>query len=259
MLTVQNLGAGYEAGPVIHEISLDVQAGEIVTLIGANGAGKSTLAKCLSGVLPATAGSVKFDGRTISQSSPSQRVQLGLVHVPEGRQIFAGLTVEQNLQLGSYALPRLNPQQLAARLEAVYGRFSVLRPRAGEVAGNLSGGQQQMLAIGRALMAEPKILILDEPSLGLSPLLVSEIFELIASLRTQGLGILLSEQNARMSLAISDRGYVIENGRIVMTGLASDLAKSEEIATRYLGLGSQDQRVAADATVERKLVAALRM
>jgi len=258
MLSVQNLSAGYEAGPVIHGVNIDVRAGEIVTLIGANGAGKSTLAKCLSGVLPVTSGTIHFGDRVISHSSPAERVQLGLVHVPEGRQVFAGLTVEQNLELGAYALPRLDARQFKDRLEAIYVRFPILRTKAGQVAGNLSGGQQQMLAIGRALMSEPKVLILDEPSLGLSPLLVNEIFALIASLRSHGLAILLSEQNARMSLAIADRGYVIENGHIALTGKAETLAKSDDIATRYLGLGSVGERVKADATVERKLVAALR-
>lgn len=258
MLTVQKVSAGYESGPVIHDVDLDVQPGEIVTLIGANGAGKSTLAKCLSGVLPATSGSIRFTDRVVSRLSAPHRVRLGLVHVPEGRQIFAGLTVEQNLELGAYALPRLSAKQLGERRDAVYARFPALRPRAGEVAGNLSGGQQQMLAIGRALMAEPKILILDEPSLGLSPLLVKEIFELIANLRTHGLAILLSEQNARMSLAIADRGYVIENGRIALAGSAAALAASDDIATRYLGLGTQGERLQADATFERKLIAALR-
>jgi branched-chain amino acid transport system ATP-binding protein len=258
MLTIQKLSAGYEAGPVIHDVDLEVRAGEIVALIGANGAGKSTLAKCLSGVLPAVSGGIRFADHTITKFSAAQRVQLGLVHVPEGRQIFAGLTIEQNLNLGGYALHGLTAERLAERREAVYTRFPILRPRAAQVAGNLSGGQQQMLAIGRGLMAEPKILILDEPSLGLSPLLVSEIFALIASLRGHGLAILLSEQNARMSLGIADRGYVIENGRIALTGAATTLAKSEDIATRYLGLGTQGERVKADATFERKLIAALR-
>jgi len=232
MLMVEKLNAGYESGPVIHDVSLEVRAGEIVALIGANGAGKSTLAKALSGILPALAGGIRFQDQSIAGLPAPRRVQLGLVHVPEGRQIFAGLTVAQNLELGAYGLRRQSAAAAATRTEAVYARFPVLRPRAGDVAGNLSGGQQQMLAIGRALMSDPKVLILDEPSLGLSPILVKQIFELIASLRNQGIAILLSEQNARMSLAIADRGYVLENGRIMLSGAAAALAKSDDIATR---------------------------
>src|SRR4051812_19426533 len=180
MLRVEKLSAGYEAGPAIHDVALDVRAGEIVALIGANGAGKSTLAKTLSGILPALNGDVHFAGERITTWPTARRVQQGLIHVPEGRQIFAGLSVEQNLELGAYAIQGLSAETFSQRRDAVYARFPALRSRAGEVAGNLSGGQQQMLAIGRALMAGPKLLILDEPSLGLSPLLVKEIFALIA-------------------------------------------------------------------------------
>jgi branched-chain amino acid transport system ATP-binding protein len=258
MLVVEDVSAGYESGAVIHSVSLDVRAGEIVALIGANGAGKSTLAKAISGTLPLMAGRLHFQNKSIAGLSSARRVKLGLVHVPEGRQIFAGLTVEQNLELGAYSL-RLTGEAFRERLEAVYRRFPALRPRARDVAGNLSGGQQQMLAIGRALMADPRLLILDEPSLGLSPALVKEIFALIADLRAQGLAILLSEQNARMSLAVADRGYVMENGRVTVSASAGELAASDDIASRYLGLGPSAGEMRADAEFERRFVAAMRV
>ena len=200
MLQVRGVSAGYGGRAVIHGIDLEVNAGEIVALVGANGAGKSTLAKALSGVLPVLAGTIRFEGRMIAGASPADRVRQGLVHLPEGRQVFAGLTVAENLELGGYVRrPGAAARGSVFSPDAIYDRFPVLRERAGSAAGNLSGGQQQMLAIGRALMARPRLLILDEPSLGLSPVLVQEIFRLIASLRKQGLAILLSEQNARMS------------------------------------------------------------
>ena len=234
MLDVSGLCAGYDGRAVIHDISLTVGPGEIVALLGANGAGKSTIARTLSGLLPALSGSVRFLGRSIERAAPANRVAAGLVHVPEGRQVFTGLTVAENLDLGAY----LGGADQAFRLDAVLRRFPVLRQRLASVAGNLSGGQQQMLAIGRGLMSSPKLLILDEPSLGLAPALVAEVFALVADLRTQGLSILLSEQNARMSLAIADRAYVLENGRITLSGAASELASSGDVAARYLGLGT---------------------
>jgi branched-chain amino acid transport system ATP-binding protein len=230
MLAVENLSAGYDGQPVIHGVSLAIRPGEIVALIGANGAGKSTVARALSGLLPALGGAVRFQGAGITRWSPARRVRAGLVHVPEGRQVFAGLTVAQNLELGAYGAGD-------ASTAAVVKRFPVLRERLHSVAGNLSGGQQQMLAIARGLMAGPRLLVLDEPSLGLSPTLVAEVFGLIAALRDQGIAILLSEQNARASLAIADRGYVIENGRVALSGAASELLASGEVAARYLGLG----------------------
>jgi branched-chain amino acid transport system ATP-binding protein len=259
MLELRNLSAGYGGRPVIHGIDLDVKAGEIVALVGANGAGKSTLAKALSGLLPCLGGTIRFQGRPITALSPADRVREGLIHVPEGRQIFVGLTVEQNLELGAYLRRADAPRnEIEQGLTAVYARFPVLRDRATSIAGNLSGGQQQMLAIARGLMARPRLLILDEPSLGLSPSLVKEVFQLIAGLREQGLAVLLAEQNARMSLAIADRGYVIENGRVALSGNAVDLMASEDIAARYLGIGAVGHAGRFDAAIHDRLVAAIR-
>jgi branched-chain amino acid transport system ATP-binding protein len=253
MLEISDLSAGYDGRPVIHAINLRVAPGEIVALVGANGAGKSTLARTLSGLLPTLGGAVRFQGRDITKLATAGRVRMGLIHVPEGRQIFAGLTVAQNLDLGAY-LQRAGD---TSSLQAAYQRFPVLQERAGSLAGNLSGGQQQMLAIGRAMMGRPQLLILDEPSLGLSPSLVTEIFRLITALRSQGLAILLSEQNARMSLAIADRGYVIENGRVALSGKAADLMASSEIATRYLGHEVTGQTNRLDAGLTARLVATI--
>jgi branched-chain amino acid transport system ATP-binding protein len=237
MLELQNISAGYGGVDVIRDIDLIVRAGEIVTLVGANGAGKSTLVKTISGLVPARSGTITFDGRRIDTASTATRMRLGIAHVPEGRQVFAGLTVAENLALGAY-VHRGQADETQARLAQVGARFPVLRQRLSALAGNLSGGQQQMLAIGRGLMAGPKLMILDEPSLGLAPRLVSEMFELIQGLRRQGLAILLSEQNAQLSLAIADRGYVIENGRVALSGSGQDLLRSKDVADRYLGVGA---------------------
>jgi branched-chain amino acid transport system ATP-binding protein len=239
MLEIGGLHTGYGDVAVLHGIDLTVGAGEIVALIGANGAGKSTLAKAISGLLPARQGSIRLDGVDIARLSSRQRVRLGIAHVPEGRQIIAGLTVGENLRLGAYVRRgELGEAGMARRSEEVCRRFPILLDRLGETAGNLSGGQQQMLAIARALMSAPRLLILDEPSLGLSPALVAEIFRLVEGLRAQGLAILLSEQNARLSLAIADRAYVIEMGSVVMQGRGTDLLGRSEIAERYLGIGT---------------------
>ncbi len=236
MLELRQICAGYAAGNVLWDVSLTVGPGEIVTLIGANGAGKSTLVKTVSGLLPPASGQILYDGQPIEALPTAARVRLGIVHVPEGRQVFAGLTVAENLRLGAYAHRKQPRHALEARIEEVCAVFPVLAERMGEVVGNFSGGQQQMLAIARGLMANPRLLILDEPSLGLSPLLVAEIFALVQGLRKQGLAILLSEQNARSALAISDRGYVVESGRIAMQAAASELLASPEVAERYLGI-----------------------
>ncbi len=237
MLELQEVCAGYAAGAVLWDIDLTVQPGEIVTLIGANGAGKSTLVKTVSGLLAPISGRVLYEGQPIQALPTAARVRLGIAHVPEGRQVFAGLTVAENLRLGAYAHRRESHEAATLeRIQSVCARFPTLADRMGEVAGNFSGGQQQMLAIARGLMANPRLLILDEPSLGLSPLLVSEIFTLVQGLRDQGLAILLSEQNARSALAISDRGYVIESGRVAMHAPARELMDSAEVAERYLGI-----------------------
>lgn len=236
MLELRKVSAGYAAGPVVWDLDLTVQPGEIVTLIGANGAGKSTLVKTVSGLLTPISGEVRYLGERIDNRSTGARVRLGIAHVPEGRQVFAGLTVAENLRLGAYAHRRkLGEDGIVQRIRAVCERFPVLSARMNDVVGNFSGGQQQMLAIARGLMSSPGLLILDEPSLGLSPLLVQEVFSLIASLRTQGLAVLLSEQNARSALAISDRAYVVESGRVVVHGSATDLLHAPEVVERYLG------------------------
>ena len=235
MLELRALTAGYAAGPVLWDVDLAVAPGEIVTLVGANGAGKSTLVKAVSGLLAPMAGEVLFDGRAIGALSPAARVKLGIAHVPEGRQVFAGLTAAENLALGGYVHRRGDRTVLAERLASVRARFPALERRMADLAGNFSGGQQQMLAIARGLMSDPRLIILDEPSLGLSPLMVSEVFDLVRGLRDGGLSILLSEQNARSALAVSDRGYVVESGRITLQGPARDLLASPEIAERYLG------------------------
>ena len=237
MLELRQLSAGYAAGAVLWDIGLTVGPGEIVTLIGANGAGKSTLVKTVSGLLSPLSGQILFEGRPIAALPTAARVRLGIVHVPEGRQVFAGLTVAENLRLGAYAHRNHQRDAVESRIREICARFPVLADRMGEVVGNFSGGQQQMLAIARGLMARPRLLILDEPSLGLSPLLVAEIFALVRSLREQGLAILLSEQNARSALAISDRGYVIESGRVAMHAAAAELLASPGVAARYLGIG----------------------
>ncbi len=238
MLEISNLSAGYGEAAVLHGIELSVAKGEIVALIGANGAGKTTLAKTISGLLPARTGEIRFEGARIDRLRPRERVLLGIAQVPEGRQIIAGLTVADNLALGAYARHRsLGEAGIKARMDEVCRLFPVLSERLLGSAGNLSGGQQQMLAIARALMIRPTLLLLDEPSLGLSPTLVGEIFRLIQRLRSEGMAILLSEQNARMSLAIADRAYVVEMGRIAMKGAGQELLGRPEIAERYLGVG----------------------
>ncbi|MBI1773739.1 MAG: ABC transporter ATP-binding protein [Proteobacteria bacterium] len=250
MLEIRTLEAGYGEASVLRGIDLTVEAGEIVALIGANGAGKTTLAKTIAGIVPARTGEIRFQGTRIERLTARRRVMLGISQVPEGRQIVAGLTVRENLELGAYtARRRLGAAGMEDRMQQVCRLFPVLLERLGEAAGNLSGGQQQMLAIARALMIEPSLLVLDEPSLGLSPTLVSEIFRLIERLRGQGLAILLSEQNARMSLAIADRAYVIEQGRIALAGRGRELLGRADIAERYLGVG---QSVGRDRRSEER-------
>ena len=257
MLELKRVSTGYEAVDVIHDIDLSVRDGEIVALVGANGAGKSTVVKAVSGLLPLRRGEITLDRKRIDGESPRARVLLGIAQVPEGRQVFSGLTVRENLRLGAYAW---GGEAGSARFDGAMAKlgelFPVLLERLDEPAANLSGGQQQMLAIGRGLMAEPRILVLDEPSLGLAPVLVGEIFRLIAGLRNQGRGILLSEQNARLSLAIADRAYVIENGRVALAGTGEELLHNPEVAARYLGVGKGV--AVADAPRHAELVARLK-
>ena len=251
LLELTSVAIGYGHHRVLEDINLTLERGEIVTLLGANGAGKSTLAKAVSGLLRPQAGSILLEGQPIEALPPAERLRRGIAHVPEGRQIFAGMTVGENLALGAYAM---SEKDTAAQLEVVWVLFPMLRERMNDIAGNFSGGQQQMLAIARGLMAKPKILVLDEPSLGVAPLLVAEIFRLIVALRDQGISILLAEQNARQALSIADRGYVFENGRITLSGAAMDLLNSREIAERYLGMsGTAEASGAVAASLAEKL------
>ncbi len=251
LLELKSLATGYGRHRVLEDINLTLERGEIVTLLGANGAGKSTLAKAVSGLLRPQAGSILLEGEPIETLPPAERLRRGIAHVPEGRQIFAGMSVAENLALGAYAVSEADA---AAQLETVWALFPVLRERMSDLAGNFSGGQQQMLAIARGLMAKPKILLLDEPSLGIAPLLVAEIFRLVVALRQQGITILLAEQNAKAALSIADRGYVFEQGRITLSGAAKDLLNSREIAERYLGVsGTTETSDVAGAALAEKL------
>ena len=236
LLELKAVSAGYGGAPVLAAADLSLERGEIVTLVGANGAGKSTLVKTISGLLRPSAGDILFEGAPIAHLSPAARLRCGIAHVPEGRQIFAGMSVAENLDLGAYA--EADARAKAARRDEVCALFPVLGERLDDIAGNFSGGQQQMLAIARGLMSKPRLLLLDEPSLGIAPLLVADIFRLIARLRDGGLTILLAEQNARQALAVADRGYVVENGAITLSGPARDLLASPDIAARYLGVGA---------------------
>ena len=238
MLAVEQLSTGYGRASVVRGVDLTLSPGSIVALIGANGAGKSSLLKALSGLLPLHAGRILLDGEAIGRLSPRERVRRGIAHVPEGRQIFPGMTVADNLALGAYA-ERPKPDQAGreARIREACALFPVLLERLKQPVGTLSGGQQQMLAIARGLMSRPKVLLLDEPSLGLAPILVGEIFRLIAGLRREGIAILLSEQNARLSLAVADYAYVIEMGKVVLEGGGRALLRDPEVARRYLGVG----------------------
>jgi branched-chain amino acid transport system ATP-binding protein len=237
MLEVRGLTAGYGNATILQQIDLTVGAGTIVALIGANGAGKSTLLKTLAGLLPAKAGSISLDGVRIDTSNPASRVRRGLSLVPEGRQVFGGLSVEENLRLGAYVRRGLDERALRGLIEEACEPFPMLRSRLKDPAANLSGGQQQMLAIARGLMSRPRLLMLDEPSLGLSPTLVSDIFRLVTNLRSRAITLLLSEQNARQSLAIADYAYVLENGRIIIEGRSREILDASAIAEKYLGVG----------------------
>ena len=249
-LAVRGLYAVYGEAQVLRGIDLEVAPGEIVALVGANGAGKSTLLKCITGLVPPSAGTIHLDGRSLAGLPPAEIVRRGVAHVPEGRQIFGRLSVADNLRLGAYSNLGLTHADLAARTAEVCRIFPALSPRLAEEASLLSGGQQQMLAIARGLMARPRLLLLDEPSLGLAPVLVNEIFSVLRSLREGGVGLLIVEQNARLSLAIADRGYVLETGRVVLTGTGADLARTPEVVHRYLGVGAGRAAQAGDGEAE---------
>jgi branched-chain amino acid transport system ATP-binding protein len=233
MLAVEDINVYYGAIHALKNLSLQVEAGSIVTLIGANGAGKTTTLKTISGILRAKTGQIKFEDQEIHKLAPNKIVQLGIAHVPEGRRIFSSMSVLENLELGAYL--RRDRAGIARDLAEVYDRFPRLKEREKQLAGTLSGGEQQMLAIGRALMAQPKLLLMDEPSMGLAPLLVKEIFEIIQDVNAKGCTILLVEQNAKMALSIADYAYVIETGQIVLSGPAAELAQSDEVRKAYLG------------------------
>jgi branched-chain amino acid transport system ATP-binding protein len=233
LLEIEGLRSGYGRVEVLRGVDLVVAEGEIVALLGSNGAGKSTLNNTVCALLPARGGAVRFDGADLTRAHYRQVVRAGLVQVPEGRRIFPNLTVLENLELGAYARAR---ERRAANLARVYATFPRLEERAAQKAGTMSGGEQQMLAIGRGLMAEPRLLILDEPSLGLSPLLVEEMFALIRRLHAQGLSVLLVEQNVGQSLEIADRAYVLENGQIRFSGTPGELLASAELKRAYLGM-----------------------
>ncbi len=233
LLQVDDLRAGYGAVEVLRGVSLQVHRGETVALLGSNGAGKTTLNTVLCGLLPVLSGQIVFDGQNLTSVHYRRVVEAGLIQVPEGRKIFPNMSIQDNLMLGAYARAR---QRRADNLDMVYATFPRLKERTTQLAGTLSGGEQQMLAIGRGLMAEPVLLILDEPSLGLSPLLVEEMFALIGQLRHRGLAVLLVEQNVGQSLDIADRAYVLENGMIRFAGQPADLLASDDLRRAYLGM-----------------------
>ena len=233
MLQIRALESRYGRIPALKGVDLSIRAGELVALVGGNGAGKTTLLRAISGVQPVSGGSMAFDGADLAGTPPEQRVRLGVVQVPEGRQVFGPLSIEDNLRLGAY---RRGRARTAASLERVYALFPALRERRGAAAGNLSGGQQQMLAMGRALMAEPRLLLLDEPSMGLAPRLVEDIFACVKALRAADTAIFLVDQNARAALAIADRAYVLETGLVTMSGTGPELLADERVRAAYLGI-----------------------
>ena len=236
MLRLKNLEAGYGKLKVLRRLSMHVDPGEIVTIIGANGAGKTTLLNTISGLINARAGSVMFNRQEIFRYSTEKIVSMGCSLVPEGRQVFATMSVKDNLTLGGYVLHRQKKHEIIAEeLERIYAMFPVLKERENQLAGTLSGGEQQMLAIGRAQMARPRLIMMDEPSMGLAPLIVKNIFAIIRRLRDEGNTVLLVEQNARAALGIADRGYVLETGRIIVQGPSQDLLSNMDVQRAYLG------------------------
>jgi len=233
LLKVNEIDVYYGAIHALKKVSIEVQQGSIVTLIGANGAGKTSTLKSISGLLKPRAGSIEFEQQDISRKTPEKIVEMGISQVPEGRRVFPNMTVLENLEMGAYL--RKDKKEIEKDLDSVFMRFPRLQERRKQLAGTLSGGEQQMLAIGRALMAKPRLLLMDEPSMGLAPLLVKEIFEIIKDINQKGTTILLIEQNANMALSIADQAYVIETGEIVLKGTASELLRSDEVKKAYLG------------------------
>ena len=233
LLEVHNLKVNYGLIQAIKDVSFTVEEGQIVTLIGANGAGKTTIMHALCGLIPKRGGTITFEGRDITNIAPHKLVPMGIAQVPEGRRIFQELTVEENLRLGAFT--RSDSKEIAATLEKMYDRFPILKQRSRQIAGTLSGGEQQMLAMSRALMSHPKLLLLDEPSMGLSPLYVSTIFDMIRQVNEEGTTVLLVEQNAKKALAIADKGYVLEIGNITASGSGDELLHDDSIRKAYLG------------------------
>jgi branched-chain amino acid transport system ATP-binding protein len=233
LLTVKGLSSGYGPVTILREIEIDAAPGSVTALVGANGAGKTTLMKTIAGLIPAWTGEIRFDGKEITQAATHRRVDQGIVLVPEGRMVFALLSVEQNLRLGAIA-PRAR-KNMSERLEDAFRRFPRLHERKGQLAGSMSGGEQQMLAIGRGLMAKPRIILLDEPTLGLAPIMVKQVFAVIEDLRKDGYTILLSEQNSRLALEIADYGYIIESGRVQLSGPGPELVDMPDVRRLYLG------------------------
>lgn len=233
MLKLENVEVSYGAVHAIHGASMEVRDGEIVSLIGANGAGKTTILRTITGLKKADSGSITYQDVELLKAEPSKIITFGMAHVPEGRHVFPRMTVEENLQMGGYT--KKNQENLQEILKEVYEKFPRLKERRKQLAGTLSGGEQQMLAVGRALMGSPSIILMDEPSMGLSPLLVKEIFHIIKEVHKQGITVLLVEQNAKMALAIADRAYVLETGKITLSGTGRELLNNEKVKKAYLG------------------------
>lgn len=254
MLELTGIRAGYESEEILHGLSFSVSPGTIVAVVGVNGAGKSTTLKVISGLLRPHGGAVTVDGRGLTGGSTDEAVRAGVAHVPEGRQVFANMTVRENLMLGAYAVRKAATQ---ARLDETLGVFPELSSRLGDYAGSLSGGQQQMLAIARGLMSDPRYLLLDEPSLGLAPQVTKRIFDVITALRDVGKGILLVEQNGRLALGVAQHAFLLERGAITLTGTGAELLGNTEVIERYLGVGASTGQATRQQAWTRALSAAL--
>lgn len=233
MLNIKNLSVKYDTIRVVHDVSLNIENGELIALIGANGAGKSTILKTISGLIRPESGQIFFEGEEITKLPSHEIVEKGIIHVPEGRQIFAKMTIEENLRLGAYQ--QKDKHLIKEKMELAFSLFPILKQRIRQLAGTLSGGEQQMLAIGRALQGNPKLLLLDEPSMGLSPLMTQQVFDVLQKLKDSGITMLLVEQNAYDALEISDRTYILETGRIIMEGESSKLIEDPKVKEAYLG------------------------
>jgi branched-chain amino acid transport system ATP-binding protein len=239
LLELKNVQSHYGSVQALKGVSLHVEPGEIVTLLGANGAGKSTTLRSISGLTPPTSGEILFEGKPINRTSPEKIVRMGLAHVPEGRRIFPGLTVRENIMIGTTARGRLSRRQMDTDVEEMYGIFPDLKRLSDALGWSLSGGQQQMLAVARGLMSKPRLLLLDEPSLGLAPIIVQQLFATIRSIRNHGTTVLLVEQNANMALSVADRGYVLATGNVIVQGTPAELLGNEDVRAAYLGGGKR--------------------